>query len=246
MRDTLRYLQNHVLHEKIVKHKDRAEATRIFNYPFAAVEESVVNAVYHRSYEQHEPVEVRVNPEGIEIVSYPGPDASIRTEALNGDKIVARRYRNRRIGEFLKELNLTEGRCTGIPTIRTAMTANGSPSPRFSTDFGRTYFLVELPVHPQMSGKQAHVQAHDEAHVLNETEKRILVLLKSGPMATPRITAALGHSSRSGAVKLALTHLEASGLIELTIPDKPRSRNQMRRLTKPGEDWSGTEAVQRK
>src|SRR5262249_46660295 len=98
VRDALRYLQNHVLREKVLKRKDRAEATRIFNYPFAAVEEAVVNAVYHRSYEQREPVEVRVNPEGIDIVSYPGPDASIRIEALNAEKIVARRYRNRRIG----------------------------------------------------------------------------------------------------------------------------------------------------
>ena len=148
VRSALRYLQNEVLREKIVKHRDRAEATRVVNYPFPAVEEALVNAVYHRSYEQREPVEVRVNPDGIEMVSYPGPDASIRTEALNGDKIVARRYRNRRIGEFLKELELTEGRCTGIPTIRRAMSENGSPLPRFSTDEGRTYFLVELPVHP--------------------------------------------------------------------------------------------------
>ena len=79
------------------------------------MEEALVNAVYHRGYDQPDPVEVRVNPEGIEVVSYPGPDASIRIEVLNGDKIVARRYRNRRIGEFLKELDLTEGRCTGIP-----------------------------------------------------------------------------------------------------------------------------------
>jgi hypothetical protein len=33
-------------------------------------------------------VEVRVNSDVIEVVSYPGPDASFRTEALNGDKIV--------------------------------------------------------------------------------------------------------------------------------------------------------------
>ena len=32
------------------------------------------------------------------------------------------------------------------------MANNGSPPPRFSTDEGRTYFLVELPVHPQMPG----------------------------------------------------------------------------------------------
>ncbi|MHB8971018.1 MAG: ATP-binding protein [Pirellulaceae bacterium] len=131
---------------------ERAEATRIFNYPYPVVEEVVVNAVYHRSYEQREPVEVRVNPDGIEVVSYPGPDASIRLEALNADKIVARRYRNRRIGDFLKELDLTEGRCTGIPTIWAAMAENGSPPPRFSTDEGRTYFLAELPIHPGPQG----------------------------------------------------------------------------------------------
>ena len=109
VRDALRYIQNNVIREKVVKHADRAEATRFFNYPLAAIEEAMVNAVYHRGYDQREPVEVRVNPESIDIVSYPGPDASIRIEALASDKIIARRYRNRRIGEFLKELDLTEG-----------------------------------------------------------------------------------------------------------------------------------------
>ncbi len=42
----------------------------------------------HCSYELREPVEVRVNPDCIEILSYPGPDASIRIEALDGDNIV--------------------------------------------------------------------------------------------------------------------------------------------------------------
>ena len=34
------------------------------------------------------------------------------------------RYRNRRRGEFLKELDLTEGRSTGIPKMLRVMTAN--------------------------------------------------------------------------------------------------------------------------
>ena len=80
-----------------------------------------------------------MNPDGIDSVSYPGPDPSIRIEALASDKIVARRYRNRRIGEFLKELDLTEGRCTGIPIIR-APPPNGSPPPKFSTDERRRTF----------------------------------------------------------------------------------------------------------
>ena len=53
---------------------------------------------------------------------------------LQAGRAVSRRYRNRRIGEFLKELDLTEGRATGIPKILKVMAANGSPSPLFETD----------------------------------------------------------------------------------------------------------------
>ena len=53
---------------------------------------------------------------------------------------------NRRIGEFLKELDLTEGRFTGIPKILKVLKENGSP-PEFETDEDRTSFLIRLPVH---------------------------------------------------------------------------------------------------
>jgi ATP-dependent DNA helicase RecG len=243
LRDALHYLQIDVIREKVVKHKDRAEATRIFNYPFPAVEEALVNAVYHRSYEQREPVEVRVNPERIDILSYPGPDASIRMESLSAEKIVARRYRNRRIGEFLKELDLTEGRCTGVPTIRSAMAENGSPPARFSTDDQRTHFLVELPVHPQMPGvaaahDEAHHEAHDGAHEeLTETEGRVLRFLEATPWSRPEIADHLGLKSRSGHLYKAIDHLRTLGFVELTIPDKPQSKNQRMRITPNGLAW---------
>lgn len=64
-----------------------------------------------------------------------------------------RTYRNRRIGDFLKELHLTEGRCTGVPKIRKAMEENGSPMPIFKTDENLSFFLVTLPIHPEASLK---------------------------------------------------------------------------------------------
>jgi ATP-dependent DNA helicase RecG len=60
-------------------------------------------------------------------LSFPGPDRSIRLEDFPAGRAVSRRYRNRRIGEFLKELDLTEGRSTGIPKILKVVAANGSP-----------------------------------------------------------------------------------------------------------------------
>ena len=244
VRSALRYIQNEVIREKVVKQRDRAEAVRLFNYPFPAIEEALVNAVYHRSYQQREPVEVRVSPDRIEIVSYPGPDASIRIDALNGERIVARRYRNRRIGDFLKELDLTEGRCTGIPTMRAAMVENGSPPPRFATDESRTYFFAELLVHPDMPGigrahDEAHVEAHDEAHdeaseELNQTELTILGFLENTPQNRPAIARQLGLTGRSGHLYKAIFHLREIGCIELTLPDKPQSRNQKYRITEKG------------
>ncbi len=147
LRDALLFISNSVLEETVVKRPDRAEADRFFNYPYAAIEEILVNAAYHRSYEIREPVEVRVLPECITITSHPGPDRSISLTDLENGRLVARRYRNRRIGEFLKELRLTEGRGTGILTVIRAMRGNGSPAPAFNTDADRTYFTATLPVH---------------------------------------------------------------------------------------------------
>lgn len=92
-------------------------------------------------HDEREPIEVRVENDKIEIVSFPGPDRSVTLEGLKNDRVSNRRYRNRRIGDFLKELHLTEGRNTGFKKILDALETNGSPKPEFETDDGRSYFI---------------------------------------------------------------------------------------------------------
>ncbi len=147
LREALLYIRNTVITEKVVKHPDRAEADRFFNYPYAAVEEALSNAVYHRAYDEREPIEVRVENDRIEIVSFPGPDRSVTIEGLKSYRVSNRRYRNRRIGDFLKELHLTEGRNTGFKKILDALESNGSPKPEFETDDDRSYFITRLFIH---------------------------------------------------------------------------------------------------
>ena len=101
LREALLYIQNSILQEKVVKFPDVAEAKRFFNYPFAAIEEALSNAVYHKGYDVRKPIEVRVMPDRIEIVSYPGTDRSVSDEELKTYHAFNRRCRNLRIGEFL-------------------------------------------------------------------------------------------------------------------------------------------------
>ncbi|SEK41708.1 hypothetical protein [Parapedobacter koreensis] len=58
-----------------------------------------------------------------------------------------RRYRKRQIDNILKELKLTEGKCTGIPKALKEMKRNGSPAPLFYTDEYRTTMWGTLPIH---------------------------------------------------------------------------------------------------
>ena len=116
LRDALSYIKNNVIAEKIFKIAGQAEAVRVKNYSYEAIEEFLSNAIYHKSYQIHEPVTVRIEADKIEIISTPGPDRSITDDDIRNYQMRTRRYRNRRIGDFLKELHLVEGRNTGIPT----------------------------------------------------------------------------------------------------------------------------------
>lgn len=149
IRETLSYLRTNVIKKQIIKPKDREQSITFYNYPYQALEEAVVNSLYHRDWTIQEPVEITIEPERISILSFSGPNHTIPMEAVRiGQSLRSRRYRNRRLGEFLKELDLTEGRATGIPTIQDELRENGSPQATIETDEERTYFLIDIPCHP--------------------------------------------------------------------------------------------------
>lgn len=86
------------------------------------------------------------NPDKISILSYVGPDRSISIDAIQkAERLKSRRYRNRRLGDYLKELQLSEGRGTGIPTIQDELRRNGSAPAVIETNEERSYFLIEIP-----------------------------------------------------------------------------------------------------
>ena len=250
LREAIEFIDRNYLKETVIKHPHRPEAERFWNFPLAAIEEALVNAIYHRSYDEREPVEVRITPQELTILSYPGADRSIRMEDLQIGRAISRRYRNRRIGEFLKELDLAEGRSTGVPKILRAMRKNGSPTPVFESDDERTWFLVRLPVHEaagsvatERGAEQDHEQdtGQDTEHETEQDAPQVtdhvgrLVAALTSPLGRAELQAALQLTHRPHFIASYLRPALAAGLIEMTLPDKPTSRHQRYRRTAAGE-----------
>ena len=164
LRDCLSYLENlSTFH--LQKQRDRSQVRGWVSYPLPALRETLVNAVYHRGYDvdQPEPTKVYLHPARIEVVSYPGPVPGIESRHLvQNAEVPPAPARNRRIGEFLKELGLAEGRLSGLPKVFQAMEANGSPVPQFDFDEQRTWFQATLPAHPEYGALSA---LRDAAHL---------------------------------------------------------------------------------
>ena len=203
--DALAFIKNYTLKEVVIKSADRAEATRISNYPYAAIEEILANAVYHRSYQEKEPITVRITSESIEITSFPGFDRSISDKDIAELRIRARVYRNRRIGDFLKELKLIEGRNTGFPNAIKALKANGSGMPRFEMDNERSFLSVTIPIHPYF------LKASSDKDT--EYREKILVQLRTSPMNRTELAKALGMKGISRKLSAAVEQLIAEGKV---------------------------------
>ncbi len=144
----------------------------------------------------------------------PRPDRSIRMADLWAGKAVSRRYRNRPIGDFLKELDLTEGSSTGISKVLKVMKENGSPPPEFETDGDRSYFLNRLPAHPKVESKESA-----RADTKGKTSEKILTEIRNNRKVTiAELSELVGVTTRS--VERNLKKLQKSGLLECIGPAK--------------------------
>ena len=253
IRDAMSYLRTNVIKEQIKKQPDDEHSIRYFNYPYQALEEAVVNALYHRNYNEREPVEITIEPNRISILNHGGPDRSIPLEVVRkAQTLRCRKYRNRRLGEFLKELELTEGRATGIPTIQRKLKDNGSSQATIDTDENRAYFLIDIPCHPDFIGEDlSQVVSQVELNNNEQLEQKLSqvvsqvkgadfeLILKAfwalqEEMPISDLMNKLNQSNRTRFRRTCLNILLDTRLATPTIPDKPNSSKQKYVLTEYG------------
>ena len=195
IRDAMNYLKTTVIEEKVVKIPNQMEAERFFSYPYGALEEILVNAAFHKQYRQADPVEIRVYVDHIMIINYPGPAHWIDMEEFVVGKAKARSYRNRRIGEFLKEIELSEKQCTGIIKILRELEKNGSPPPEFKTDEGRNYMIVTVRIRDGFETNEKK-SAQKNERTLSELLSELL-----DPKDYEKLTTVIEHIETNGKIK---------------------------------------------
>lgn len=104
------------------------------------------------------------------------------------------RWVNRaKVGDFFKELDITEGKSTGIPTINAAMKTNGSPAVRYEFNDTYSWFMATVPVHPVFLNDTVNetetannVTVNDTVFLsdLSERQGTILALIKKNDRIT--------------------------------------------------------------
>ncbi|MFA5140669.1 MAG: ATP-binding protein [Elusimicrobiota bacterium] len=197
--------------------------------PTAAAREALLNAVIHRDYfERGGVVMLELFRDRLEI-SNPGgllPGLSLKTL---GSRSLPR---NPLIADLFLRLGEVEKAGTGIQRIRAAVAEAGLEPPLFESDlfFSVTFRLPRTPGHvpPERLGAAGGTKS-----ALSRHQVRILDFCRR-PRPLVEIMKRLNRSDRTKFREGVLAPLMSAGLIEPTIPGKPRSRLQRYRTTAAG------------
>ena len=207
-------------------------------YPMEALREAITNAVMHRDwFLQGANVFVELYADRIEVIS-PGSLPKGVTLADLGHKSLRR---NPLVADLLHRIDFIEKAGTGIRRIRDGAKAVDCPEPEFEADSFVTVTFRPNPEVREISGNDRitpKVTDQVTGQVTGQVapEVRLLRVL-SGEMTRQDIQEALGLKHRDHFNQVYLIPALEAGLVEMTIPDKPRSSKQRYRLTPAGGEY---------
>lgn len=165
---------------------------------------------------------MRVTPEAVEITYFSGFDRSVTQEMIERYDLRCDCYRNRRIGDYLKELGLCEGRNIGIPKALASLDANGSARPTFRTDEARGFIFVRIAIHPAfLPNREGPSQKELEYRA------RIKEALRGGPLSLSELSRAMGYKSIPKRLSKAVEVLAAEGDVAKVATGGLRTKNAL-------------------
>ncbi len=192
----------------------------VFNYPELALRELLMNACMHRDYQSNMPIRIYQFSNRIEILNAGGLYGEARPENFP----TVNDYRNPIIAEAMRGMKYVNMFNRGIQRVKTMLRDNGNPEPVFNVS---KITAFEVMVQPSLSlnlvtdGEKVTKSATKSTETMNE----VLAFCKR-PKSLTEIMAHLGLKHRNNAKSRYIDPLIENGFLEMTIPEKPNSRNQ--------------------
>ena len=204
-------------------------------YPPRATREALANALCHRDYTiPGGSVAIAMYDDRLEITNPGGLHFGITPEKLTGPH--ESRPWNPIIAGVFYRAGIIERWGSGTLNIIDWCRENGNPTPSWSEQAGSVFvvFMPTVPEAQQVSDKVPTATGHIGTKLaLSRHQVEILSKCRSDSMLT-EIMAITGRSDRTKFRHQVLKPLLDEGLLEMTVPDKPRSSKQKYRLTEKG------------
>lgn len=181
------------------------------DYPMSAVREAVLNALVHRDYSIYTegmPVQLIIFSDRLEVINPGGLYGRLTIDMLGKAQPDTR---NPVLATALEVMGVTENRYSGIPTIRREMTEGKHPAPEFSAIRGEFKVCLRNAVVETVAGSERRTALPEFLHT---------------PRTKKEIADFLGINSVTYAIKTYILPLVEQGLVEMTIPESPGSRQQ--------------------
>lgn len=218
LENTMRFLKKNMriktsIEQETGKRVDKTE------YPLVALREAVLNSLIHRDYSMHTeamPIEVIMYRDRLEIRNPGGLYGRLTLDKLGK---VQPDTRNPVLARAMETLGLTENRYSGIPTIQREMRLAGMREAVFANsrnEFAVTFYNNEFWMEISEPVKIVTVE---------EDTRGILAFCK-----TPRTRQEIAEYLQMKTIHYVMSHyinpLLQEGKLEMTMPEKPKSRKQ--------------------
>ena len=214
--------------------RDRGpEAPREYDIPETVVAEAIINAIAHRDYTNSASVQVELFSDRL-VIRNPGT----LNPALTKEDLFAVHEscpNNNLIADVFYLAKYIEKFGTGFTDLVEDCRKAGLADPEVDVShFGFTISIKRNAANDDRPKSGPKLGPKSGPKSIRE---RIIAALVDNELSSAELVNAIGQSSLSGKLKLAIKAMLADGLIEYTVPNKPRSRLQKYRLTEKGRTF---------
>lgn len=200
----------------------------VFNYPFKALRELLMNAVMHRDYQSNMPIRLYQYDEHIEVMNPGGLYGQARPENFP----YVNDYRNSVVAEMMRTLNYVNMFNHGVRDVQEQLKENENPEAIFNVDYVTAFSVVVKEAEDVNFSPTVHQLFTN----LSEQSKILIMSIGEQKMSAKELQLVTNCSLKSKQlfIKQFIVPNLADGLLTVTHPDNPHHPRQKYYLTDIG------------